>query len=153
MLHPFLPDIVYPRLPDRSVNFGFDRLRQIRTIVTKTLDSSAVAKFPEVGSDVILREIWLASQLSTFTDLYHQFHTFHREILPLGRYIGWQPRDMTHKNYFIEMIGVQCGAPDEYVIEELGTDRPYYMREQLTVSFKLVRETQAPAGVMTMVGD
>jgi len=152
MRHPFLDPIVYPRNPDRTLNYGYDRLRKVRSVIIKTLDSSAVAKYPEVAEDVVIREIWLAETLSTFTELFHQFHTYLREILPPGRFIGWQPKDLSPKNYFVELLDVQCGTPDDFQIEELGDDRPYYMREQLTVSFKLVREIQAPAGVVNVVG-
>jgi hypothetical protein len=150
--HPFLDPIVYPRLPDRTFNFGFDRLRKTRSVVIKTLDSSGVAKFVEQPEDVIIREVWLAQDLSTFTELFHGFHTYLREILPPGRFIGWQPKDLTEKSYFIEILDVQCGTPDDFVIEELGSSRPFLMREQLTFAFKLVREIQAPAGIITMVG-
>lgn len=152
MRHPFLDHIVYPQTPDRTLNFGYDRLRKTRSVVIKTLDSSAVAKYSESSEDVIIREIWLAETLSTFTELFHQFHTYLREILPPGRFIGWQPKDLSPKNYFVELLDVQCGTPDDFTIEELGDDRPHYMREQLTVAFKLVREIQAPAGVVNVVG-
>lgn len=153
MRHPFLDPIVYPRTPDRTINFGYDRLRKIRSVVIKTLDSSAVAKFPERAEDVIIQEVWLADTLSTFTELFHGFHTYLREVLPVGRYIGWQPRDLSPKSYFIELLDVQLGTnPDNYTVEELGNERPWYMREQLSVSFKLVREISGPAGLINMVG-
>lgn len=153
MRHPFLVPIIYPSLPDVTMNFGYDRLRRIPFTVTKTLDSSAVAKFPQKGEDVIISEIWRAEQLSTLTQLFHHFHAFWREILPVGRYIGWQPKDLTDRSYFVEILDVRLGQADPYPVEELGAKRPAYMREQLSVSFKLIREAQFPAAVAVMEGD
>lgn len=152
MRHPFLDDIVYPRNPDKTANFDQDRLRRIKTVVIKTLDSSAVAKYPEVAEDVIIREVWLAERLSTFTELFRQFHTYLRNPLPPGRFIGWIAPDLTPKAYFVDLIDVEVGNPESYFIEELGSQRPFYMREQLTISFKLVREFQSPVGEVIFIG-
>jgi hypothetical protein len=152
MRHPFLAHIVYPRVPDRTTNFLDDRLRHVQAAVTKTIASSAVTKFSDSPEDVVIREVWQARSLSTFTELFRQFYAYLHFQLPPGRYIGWQPRDLTHKNYFVTLLDVQVGEPDHYVVEELGDSRPYYMREQLTVTFKLVREVFAPAGVVVAVG-
>lgn len=149
--HPFRPRIVYPRVPDRTLNFGYDRLRHIHTVRVKTLDSTAVAKFADAGEDVVVREVWMANELSTFTSFFHALHAYHRETLPPGRYIGWRPRDLSPKNYAVELLDVQLGPPDEYIVEEIGK-RPYVMREQLVLSFKLIREVFAPAGVLIGVG-
>jgi len=152
MRHPFLDPIVYPRVPDRTTGFGYDRLTRVHSVVIKTLSSSAVAKYQDEDEDVVIREIWQAGTLSTLTSLFHHFRRYLVTMLPPGRYLGWQPRDLSPKSFFIELLNVECGPPDEYQIEELGDDRPYYMREQLTVSFKLMKEISSPAGVITMTG-
>jgi len=152
MRHPECAPIIYPRLPDQTRNFLDDRLRHVQSVVTKTINSTAVTKFKDSPEDVVIKEVWLARDLSTFTSLFRQFQQYLTTELAPGRYIGWQPSDRTWKRYFIDLLDVQVGSPDEYHVEELGSQRPYYMREQLTVSFKLVREVFAPAGVMVAVG-
>ena len=152
MKHPFLTDIVYPRTPDKTANFDQDPMRRVKSIVTKTLDSSAVSKFPEVKEDVIIREVWLAETLSTFTKLARQFYTYLITPLPPGRFIGWIPTDKSPKAFFIDIIDVEVGNPEAYFFEELGSTRSYYMREQLTISFKLVREFQSPVGQVVFIG-
>lgn len=149
--HPYLSHIVYPRLPDRTLNFGFDRLRHVRPVIVKTLDSSAVAKFPDAAEDVVIREVWFAQDASTETRFFHQLHTYLRTVLPIGRYVGWQPRDLSPKNFFVELLDVQLGPTDDYEVEELGK-RPHLSRSQLTLSFKLIRDVLAPAGVLVGVG-
>lgn len=152
MRHPYYDPIVYPRVPDRTENFGYDTMRRVRSVVTKTLSSSAVSKYTDAAEDVIIKEIWLAETLSTFTSLFHHFRRYLVDPLLPGRYVGWQPRDISPKSYFIELLDVQCGSAEEYQVEELGDERPFLMRQQLTVSFKLIREVNSPAGVITMTG-
>ena len=148
MRHPFLDPIVYPQIPDRTFGFGYDPLRRSRAVLVKTLASSAVADFPDVISDVIIREIWQANQLSALTRLFHHFIRFRTEILPVGQFIGWQPRDLSPKGFFIRLVDVSLGQGQEYGPEEIGKTRPVMMRETLSVTFKLIAEAQSPAGVI-----
>lgn len=147
LCHPFLPRIVYPRLPDKTFNFGYDVTRHVRSVLTKTLDSTSVTKFKDSIEDVVISEVWLAEQLSTFTSLLHALRSYQMETLPPDRYIGWIPRDLTPKCYFIDLLDVKLGGADEYLIEELGRT-PFMMREALTITFKCIRETFSPAGVV-----
>jgi len=152
MIHPDLDPILYPSVPDKTINFGHDILRRIPATTVKTESSNVIAKFPERVEDVSVSEIWLAETASTLTRLFHQFHAYWTYVLPLGRYIGWQPRDLTPKNYFIEIIDVRLGSADEFNVEEIGEKRPGLMREQLTVTFRVAHEVQAPAGVIAAIG-
>jgi hypothetical protein len=152
MRHPFLAPLVYPHVPDRTLNFGYDRLTRPRAVVVKTLASSGVADFQDVPSDVIIKEIFRNDQLSTLTRIFHAFHRYRVETLPEGRFIGWQPRDLSSKSYFIRLLDVSLGQGEDYVVEELGTRRPVMLREQVTISFKLIAEAQSPAGVVTSEG-
>ena len=152
MVHPFHPDIVYPRIPDRTSPFGYDVLRRVDHELVRTELGTALAKFPEQLDDVVIQETWLAQSLSTLSQLFHQFHRYWVDTLPVGEYLGWQPRDLSPKRFFIELVDVQCGESDRLVVEELGNARPFYMRQALTLTFKLVREVRSPAGVMIGVG-
>lgn len=146
--HPYLPRLVYPRLPDKTFNFGYDVLLKLRSVATKTLGSTGIAKFKDELQDVVIKEVWLADQLSTLTSFFHGVKAFVNSTLPPERYIGWVPRDLTAKCYFVELLDVQVGAPDEYLIEEIGRKTPFMMRESMTISFKLIREIFSPSGVV-----
>jgi hypothetical protein len=149
MTHPYHEDLVYARTPDRTINLGDDRLRRSEAVLTKTLNGSAVARYDEFDDDVVIREVWLAESLSTLTDMFRHFHRFWMDQLPPDRFIGWQPRDRTWKRYFIEILRVDCGDVDgEFLVEELGQDRPFLMRTQLSVTFKLIRQVASPSGVL-----
>lgn len=153
MRHPYLPPIVYPRPPDQTTNFGFDPLNRIPAVTVKTLGGSAVAKFPEFADDVRITETWFADGLSTTVDLFHHFYAFWKYQLPQGYYIGWQPRDLTPKNFFVDILDVRLGSADEFVVEELGEYRPFFMRQTLSVTFKLIREVKSPSGVVVAIGN
>lgn len=149
MTHPYHEDLVYARVPDVTINLGSDVLRRAEAVITRTLDGSAVARYDDFPDDIILREVWLADTLSTLTDMQRHFHRFWMDPLPPDRYIGWQPRHRTWKRYFIEILRVDCGDADgEYLIEEIGSKRPFLMRKQLAVTFKTIREVASPSGVM-----
>ncbi len=153
MRHPFLADIIYPRVPDDTFNFDQDPTIRTRSVVTKTLGASAVTKFQEGFSDVVVREVWAAEQLSTTIELARQFYKYHSEPLPVGQFIGWRPTDLSPKNFAIEILDVQIGRPDAMNFKELGPDRPYYSNKVLVVSFKMVREDESPTGALVVVGN
>jgi hypothetical protein len=153
MRHPYLEPIVYPELPHRTINFGYDVLRRVPVQLVRTADSTAVAKFPERVEDVVIREVWLAEELSTYTEFFHQLQEYKLATLPTGDYIGWEAPDLSPKRFAIDLLDVKLGGVDgELLVEELGSERPYYLREQLTVEFKLVREVQHPSGLAYLVG-
>lgn len=152
MRHPYFAPIVYPRNPDRTSGFDNDALHKSDTVLTKTLDSSVVTKFIDKDEDRVITEIWQAESLSTTIELARQFHRYFTTVLPVGDFIGWQPKDRTWKNYFIEMLSVQVGPVEDFLFEELGDERPYLMREQLTVRFKLVREIIPAVSTMVATG-
>lgn len=148
MRHPFLDCITYPQLPKKWSGFGRYPLRKLTSVVVKTLDSSAVTKFEDSPEDVIIREMWTADQLSAEADLFYAFHRYLMTPLPPGRFLGWRPRDLSPKSFFIELLDVQSGlGGDEYTVTEMGNNRPFLITEPLTISFKLIREIDDPAGV------
>lgn len=150
--HPFLDPIVYPRMPDKTVGFDQTALLRVKSVVTKTLDSSVVSKFRDKEEDPTITEMWAAGTLSTEAGFFRALHKYLLTPLPVGRYIGWQPRDGSWKSFFIELLDVQLGQDNDYNLEELGDARPYLMRESLTVRFKLVREIIAPVSSVVVTG-
>lgn len=152
MSHPYLEDLVYSRIPDRTINMSTDTLPRADAVITRTLDGSAVARYDNFLDDIVIREIWLAQTLSTLTDMYRHFQHFWMAKLPPERYLGWQPRDLTYKRYAIEILRVDCGEADgEFLIEELGKS-PGMMRVSLSVTFKTVREVNSPSGILIAGG-
>jgi hypothetical protein len=152
MTHPFLDDLVYSRIPDRTINMAADTLARAESVITRTLDGSAVARYDDFLDDIVVREVWLAQTASTITDMFRHFHGFWMSKLPPDRFIGWQPRDLTPKRYAIEILRVDCGEADaEFLIEEIGK-APGLMRVQLSVTFRTVREVQSPSGILLAEG-
>jgi hypothetical protein len=152
MTHPFLEDLVYSRIPDQTINMAADTLPRAETVVTRTLDGSAVARYDDFLDDIIVREIWLAQSASTITDMWRHLHRYWMAKLPPDRFIGWQPRDLTPKRYAIEILRVYCGPADgEFLIESIGRE-PGLMRQQLSVTFRTIREVASPSGILLAGG-
>jgi len=150
MRHPFLPPIVYYRNPDRWTNFLDEPLRKMRTVVTRNLEGSGVAKYPDDKGDRIVREVWDGPvRLS----LFRQFRAYLMQTLPVDRYIGWQPRDLSPRNYFVELLNVELGGGDEDLATAIGK-RPALSRDaqSLTVTFKLIQEAHSPVGELLFLG-
>lgn len=150
--HPYLDAIIYPRLPDETVNFDTAPLRRCRTAVTKTKDSSAIARYLDAEEDVVIHEIWAAKTASTTIELFRAFMEYFMNPLPFGEFCGWQPRDLSPRGYLVHLIDVRLGSDENYPTSEIGDRRPYLLKEAFTVSFKLVAEAQAPASVAVMGG-
>lgn len=151
--HPFFRPLVYPLLPARTINFVDDPVRRTRAVVTKTLGAAAADHFQDPRDGTVISEIWSwdtksgSNELTTLSSFFRALLSFRTNVLPAGRYLGWQPRDLSPKNFFIQLLDVRLGTSEDYTFEELGDSRPYYMREVLTLSFKLVREAKSPTGV------
>lgn len=153
MIHPVLDPIVYPHMPDETTNFDHAPVRRVTVLSVKTLTSNAVAKFEEVQEDVRITETWLSDKgLSTLTGMFRQFHRYWTTALDPGRYIGWHCPDLTWRRFFVELLDVRLGGSEDFNVEELGDKRPHIMRQQLSVTFKLVRTVEAPAGVIGVAG-
>lgn len=151
--HPFYDAIIYPRVPDQTVNFSRAPLRRMRTTTVKTLTSSGIARYPDELSDVVIHEVWSAGgQASTLEEFFHALYRFWINPLPVGRYIGWQPRDLTPRCYAVHLVDVRLGSDENLPVAAIGNVRPYLMNETLTVSFKIVAEAQAPASVAILGG-
>ena len=152
--HPYLPDIVYPKLPDATIGFGYDVLPRGRAVMIKTLTSSAVAHFLDVAEDVVIKEIWTPGNLSTEVRFFYALHEFRMTPLPIGQFIGWQPRDRTWRKYAVELLSVEAGpTPEEYLIEEQkAKSKPWLMTSQLVLSFRVIRDFQDPAGIVVGEG-
>lgn len=153
--HPFYPRIVYPRLPDITVNFLDDPIRRVRAVVTKTLAGAAVDHFKDPVDGTIITESWGVSpgnELTTLTKFFRQVLRFREDILPPDQYLGWQCPDLSPKKFWIELLDVRLGTTEDYPVEMLGEERPHYMRQGLAISFKLVREAMGAAGVAWFEG-
>lgn len=147
--HPFLPDIVYPRLPDQTLGFGYDVIPKGRAVMIKTISSSAVAHFLDRKEDVVIKEIWKPGQLSTEARFFYALQEFRMTPLPIGQFIGWQPRDATWRKYAVELLSVEAGpTPEEYSITPMGDAKPWLIDQQVVLSMRLIRDFQDPAGII-----
>jgi len=152
LIHPLLDDIVYPENPNRTIGFDWDVIRKTRAVVTRTEKASAVTHYPELRDDPVIQEIWDAGSASVSVEFYRLLRQYREEILPVGDYIGWQPRDLSPYNYFVELIDVRLGSGDSDEVQEHGDREPFLLSQPLTLVFKLVQEARSPAGSIVLLG-
>ena len=152
LIHPYLEDIVYPEKPNRTLGFDWDVLRKTRAVVTRTEKASVTAHYPELNDDVIIQEIWDAGSASVSIEFYRLLRQYREEILPDGDHIGWQPRDKSPYNYFVELLDVRLGSGDSERAEEHGDYEPFLLAEPLTLVMKLVQDLRPPTGTLVLLG-
>ncbi len=153
MIHPYLEDIIYPENPTRTPGFDYDAVPAMRPVLTRTQRSTALVRYPDEKSDTIITEVWDAGgELKVSVEFYRALYQYLMTPLPVGDYIGWQPRDRSPYNYFIELIDVKLGSRDQYNVEEIGSEEPYMLLDPLAVIFKLVAAAKSPSGVLVFLG-
>jgi len=153
MVHPYFDDIVYPENPTRTPGFDYDAMPGVKSVLTRTQGGTALAKYIDNRDDGIITETWDAGgELKVSIEFVRELYRYLVTPLQAGDYIGWQPRDKSPFNYFIELIDVKVGSNDQYAMEEIGSQEPYMLTEPLSVIFKLVTEAKSPSGVMVLLG-
>jgi hypothetical protein len=151
MRHPYLDPIVYPRIPDQTHGFDHDVLVRPEAVTSRNLQGTVLTDFSAEPDDTLIREIWLAEGLSTFTAFFRELHRYRQAVLPADQFISWEPRDRTWKRYAVQLVDVRIGDADEYHVETLGK-LPYLMRSSLTIVMKTVRSASSPTGLLVGSG-
>ncbi len=152
LVHPYFDDIVYPKNPSKTVGFDYDALRTMKSVLTRTEGATSLVRYPDNRDDVVISETFDDGDLKISVEFVRELYRYLMTALPVGDYIGWQPRDLSPYNYFVELIDVKLGGGDQYHLEELGSEEPYLLAEPLTLIFKLVQEAKAPSGVLNFLG-
>ncbi len=153
MRHPLLGDLVYPKPPDITMGVGFDIISKAPTKTILMLDSTASMTFLEEDEDIIITEIWKPDELSTTAEFFYGLQQFWTTLLAPGSYVGWYAPDRFPHPFHIKILSVVLGRPGDYEYEPLKvSDEPWYLRKQLSVSFKTVRDAIAPSGAMVAEG-
>jgi hypothetical protein len=153
MRHPALAPIVYARTPDRTFNFNRKPIRGVRSVLTRTLGGTVVTRFLDHPWDVVIEERWVADGASTTVEMFDQFQKYLTTPLQTGDYIGWQPGDLSPQGFFIELLQVILGDEQGGADREAIGKRPFMMRRDLIVRFKVAFEARGPAGIIAMIGN
>jgi len=154
MRHPSLGDLVYPKPPDRTLNVSRDVLGKAVTKAILTQGSTVTQTFRHDAEDIIIQEIWNAGDLSTTSQFFHMLHLFWTTLIAPGNFVGWYAPDLMPHPYHIKILSVTLGRPGDFEVGELkisGSD-DWYVKKQLAVAFKPVRDTIAPSGAMMASG-
>lgn len=102
--------------PDRTFNLDNDVLPHPITSAVRTIGSTRVVRFEERQEDVIVTEVWEASntRFRMTTALFRMFYEYldNADLIPSGGpdFITWEPRDRTERVYNIEMLSLSVGG-------------------------------------------
>lgn len=148
LYHPGRDEVlIYPRLPDRTLNYYHNPTRKFDVTEVKTLSSHVNVMDQQSWEAVTIQEVWgtNVNDLSMLSEFVEALHLFTQEIPPLGRHVGWQPEDLSFSRHLIQPISLEVGGTDidiREVREDLGTRIGSYIDRQVTFTFRLVRATQ-----------
>lgn len=155
--HPTFGNIVYPKNPDRTLNYYRSAVRGYDVNSVNTLRSNYTVRDLQMFEDIIVTEIWQGSgkkvsELSMFLDT---LHLITMTEPALGRYVGWIPKDAGFQRHFILPISVTVGGKgfDANEIRIRGnTSLESYMDKEIRFSFKLVRPQPLIDSLLVMEG-
>lgn len=118
--NPSLPPITYWGNPDRTFNLDNDVLISPRVNALRGLEDTTLVRFEDAISDVIVTEIWTATEgrrysvPTFFFRLLDEYWVNTPDYEPLAQeYIQWQPRDRNDFTYNIEIIRLTVGGGAE----------------------------------------
>jgi len=153
LIHPYLPDVIYPENPTSTLGFDVDAIPRMRPVVARMAAGSALLQYPDSKDDVLISENWNAGTLSTNVDFVRQLMEYLMSPLPTGDFIGWNPRDRTPYNYFVDLVNLAIGSNDAYHLEEQHSNLDdLLITEPVTLTFKLVRDEASPSGALVFLG-
>ncbi len=153
LIHPYLQDIIYPENPTTTHGFDVDAIPRMRPVLARMAAGTALLQFPDSKDDVLITETWGAGSLSTYVEFVRALIEYLMSPLPTGDFIGWQPRDRTPYNYFVDLVNLAIGSSDLYHLEEQHSDLDdLLITEPVTLTMKLVRDEQSPSGALVFLG-
>lgn len=118
---PLLAPIVYAigdscANPDRTLNLDNAVLPHPITESVRTLGTTKVVRFEEQDEDVIVTEVWEASDsdLRLTTALFREFYEYliNAKLVPSTGpdFITWEPRDRNTRIYNVELLSLEVGG-------------------------------------------
>lgn len=119
LVHPdaanFEP-ILYWSNPDRTFNLDNELLRAPLTAVLRALEGSAVTRFDQVDADVVITEVWQATnqKFSMPAFLFRQLYEYllnppaWTPSAPI--FIQYSPQDKNPKTYNVELVRLVVGS-------------------------------------------
>ncbi len=147
LFHPGFGDtLVYPRRPDRTLNYWRGPIRNTDIEHTKTLLGAVNSQELQRFEDVVITEVWdgAGTRISVPIDFLQSLHLFRITPAPLGSYLGWEPFDLTYLRHLIVPISLTVGGEDFDLNEirenwESGKAEATYSDRTVTFQFMLVR--------------
>jgi len=153
LVHPYLPDLVYPELPSRIVNFDYDVLRKTRSVATRTAQGTGIAKYLDDRDDVQVSEIWDGGGgISVPIGFFRLLYSYMTEVMPPGNFVGWIAPDLTPHGFFVELLDLRLGSSDAYSVIEMADNEPFVLTDPLTLTWKTIRTARSAPGVMEFMG-
>jgi len=157
LFHPSYGSIVYPKNPDRTMNYYRSVIRGYDSTSQKTLRSNMTSRDLQQFEDVIITEVWegggnKVSELARFVNTLQLMLTSEPA---LGRSVGWIPKDLGFQRHMIYPLYVKLGGKDfdahEVRVRD-NTSLESYMDKKIEFVFKLLRPQPLIDALLVMEG-
>lgn len=156
--HPgFNQVLVYPQHPQRTVNYYRSGIRKHDVQAVKTLQSNINVLDLQQWEDIVISEVWEggANRLSMHAEFFDALHLFRITAPPVGRKLGWIPKDMGYQRHMIQPVALGVGSSESDVKEfreRPSTSMDSWIDQGVVFQFKLVRPTRLVDSLLTAEG-
>lgn len=128
--------VIYPQVPDRTLNFSLDMLPRVDYAGTKTLTANLTQQWARVYHDVTIKEIF-EGDLSQRWSFMHNIYAMYSTLLGVGDFLVWRPLDLTDKIYRVTIISMLLDG-EEFNPTYVGRNQPdKWMTSALEIHMKI----------------
>ena len=155
--HPSYGSIVYPKNPDRTVNYFKSVVRGYDINSTKTLSSNILIRDHQKFEEITVTEIWLGGgkALSEESQFLDTLNLILNTETALGRYVGWIPKDLNFQRHKILPMSLTVGGrafDAREIRSRMNSSRDSYIDKTIEFTFRLIRPVVFLDGLLLAEG-
>lgn len=156
--HPGYGSIVYPKNPDRTINYYKSFVRGYDTNSTKTLGSNILVRDHQKFEDITVTEVWVGGgrALSEESQFLDTLNLILNTETALGRYVGWIPKDLNFQRHKILPISLTVGGrafDAREIRSRMNSSRDSYIDKTIEFTFRLIKPVIFLDGLLLAEGN
>lgn len=147
--------IIYPHLPRRMENFDLWPIS--KPLVQSNISLSGVVntRFEGYIEDALIREIWLADDISILSSFFYAIKRFVEHKNSQNNHLIWIPFDKVGQAFRIEPIDFVLGDSQQSranPVHNIGCNDYRYMRDEFSFDFRILRLESLPNSILDFEG-